>query len=304
MPNNWQCYDTSGNVTCAYSQTKPHIQNRNGWMNDKYNYSTKQYLERRCRSFKRQSFNFLSNQAIRDASGASMYEFLTSCQNSNINNNQGTSNRQCTNKCNHAADCSGCCLLDCNNKIGIDCSQNTIACAQTTNNCAKKGYTLCEASNNNCKAVYKRSNPRFSTQGAVSGGSRINRLKYQTQLKAQSVQRPTRFFPGGKPGTVEAKPYTTAANNNMTYRGTPYKKVNTTNGINSINGTYPVSLYRNTYPRYKSNLSGLCLGNMGLTLNDRPQRCRMPDKLPDRQALQTLPERCHFRCAPVIHHCR
>ena len=26
---------------CAYNQTKKRIQNRNGWMNDKYNYSTK-----------------------------------------------------------------------------------------------------------------------------------------------------------------------------------------------------------------------------------------------------------------------
>ena len=36
---------------CGYSQVKKHIQNRNGWMNDKYNYSSKQYLERRCRTF-------------------------------------------------------------------------------------------------------------------------------------------------------------------------------------------------------------------------------------------------------------
>jgi len=196
----------------------------------------------------------------------------------------------------------GCCLLNCNNIIGIDCSLNTMKCTQTSNDCAKKGYTLCEAQNNNCKAVYKRSNPKFSTQGAVSGGSRINRLKYQTQLKAQSVHRPTKFFPGGKPGTVEARPYTTAANNNMTYRGTPYEKVNTTRGVNATNGTYPVSLYRNTYPRYKGNLSGLCLGNMGLTLNNRPQRCVMPPGQPACRALQTLPEKCHFRCAPNVHY--
>ena len=411
---------------CAYNQTKKRIQNRNGWMNDKYNYSTKQYLERRCRSFNKQSFNFLSNQAISDSSRA---EFLTSCQVSNIDDEQGSASRSCRH-CekfiiisdafnqslngrydimedmitigykqvngnyfiglysgyinnapptqppgapapsspalfwginafappnpttiaeyyfmdptygtlvgennfnlkhndtftlsicetlmsspipNTQVQCKtltlnyniGCCLLNCNNILGIDCSLNTMKCTQTSNDCAKKGYTLCEAQNNNCKAVYKRSNPKFSTQGAVSGGSRINRLKYQAQLKAQSVQRPTKFFQGGKPGTVEARPYTTAANNNMTYRGTPYEKVNTTRGVNATNGTYPVSLYRNTYPQYKGNLSGLCLGNMGLTLNNRPQRCVMPPGQPACRALQTLPEKCHFRCAPNVHY--
>ena len=36
-----------------------------------------------------------------------------------------------------------------------------------------------------CNNVYKKSNPRFSTQGAVSAGSRLNRLKYQTMVKSQ-----------------------------------------------------------------------------------------------------------------------
>ena len=406
IPQKWE-------KTCGYRQTKSRIQNRDGWMNDKYNYSTKQYLERRCRSFKNQSFNFLSNQAIADSSGS---EFLTGCQVSNIFLEQGSASLGCTahkefliisgddetslngkyellhntstiaykqengyyiglysgsigispwptslfwgfhtippsdnvcaqyylmgqqygtllgeNNFNLKHDeiilaigetggtpsapvtekvltlsyKKGDDILHCKYILGIDCSKNKIECPQTTDKCAKKGYSLCEATNNNCKAVYKRSNPRFSMQGAVSGGSRINRLKYQTQLKAQSLRRPTRFFPGGLPGTATAKPYTTAANNNMTYRGTPYEKVNTTSGVNAINGTYPVSLYRNTYPQYKANLSGLCLGNMGLTLNDRPQRCKMPPEPPACKALQTLPERCHFRCSPAVHNnCR
>ena len=45
------------------------------------------------------------------------------------------------------------------------------------------GYSLCAAINNNCCATYKPNNQQFSSQGAVSGGSRINRLKYQTQLR-------------------------------------------------------------------------------------------------------------------------
>ena len=277
------------NGACGYSQTKPHIQNRNGWINDKYNYNTAQYLERRCRSFNKQAFNFLSNQSIADSSGS---EFLTGCLVSNINTEQGSASLKCSNICKDGADC---CQLKCNNILGVDCSLNTMTCNQLT--CAKKGYTLCEANNNNCKAVYKRSNQGFSTQGAVSGGSRINRLKYQTVLKSQSVY--TRL--NARPNVT----FSTSTNKNITYKGTPYAKVNTTNGINSTNGTYPVSLYKNTYPRYKSRLSGLCLGNMGLTLNNKPQRCKMPLAPPRCKALQTLPQKCNFRCAPKIHHdCR
>jgi len=166
---------------CGYSQTKPHIQNRNGWMNDKYNYSSKQYLERRCRGFNNLAFNYLSNSSIKESSNS---EFLTGCSNARVNidpsYNQGNK------------DCSGNCDLSCNNILGLDCT--VMNCSQQMDNfgniiCAKKGYTVCEATNNNCKAVYKRSNPRFSSQGGVSGGSRINRLKYQTQLKAQSTRK-------------------------------------------------------------------------------------------------------------------
>lgn len=260
----------------CYPQTKPHIQNRNGWINDKYNYSTNQYLARRCKTFKNQEFNFLSKSPIIDTSNS---EFFTGCLNSNLYG-PGSASRNCDASSN---------VIDCSNNIGLDCSENTLDCTQTNDNCAKKGYTICEATNNNCKAVYKRSNPKFSTQGAVSGGSRINRLKYQTKLIAQSVQNPS-------------KSNTTAANNNISYNGTPYEKKNTTQGINATNGIFPVSLYRTTYPKYKSNLSGLCIRNMGLTLNNRPQRCKMPPQQPRCRVLQTLPEKCHFRCNPNIHH--
>jgi len=42
----------------------------------------------------------------------------------------------------------------------------------------------CEVKNTKCFAIYKRSNSKFNRQGAVSGGSRINRLKYQTRVVA------------------------------------------------------------------------------------------------------------------------
>lgn len=212
---------------CGYSQTKPHIQNRDGWKNDKYNYSSNQYLERRCRTFKDQSFNFLSNIPLKHSERS---EFLTGCTN----------------------------ILD------IDCRSPD--CEQIT--CAKKGYTKCEATENNCKAVYKRSNPRFSTQGAVSGGSRINRLKYQTQLKAQSTKHVVSGQNGKNKTSMENK------NTSSTSFGID-PHINSVKGFgNAVNGAYPVSLYRSTYPVYKANLGGLCIGK-GQTRNGRPQSCKM-----------------------------
>lgn len=392
----------------CYPQTKPNIQNRNGWINDKYNYNTNQYLERRGRSFEKQAFNFLSKipdncgtvtyvpenitisifgPTTRDpdliidgvyvlvpdlntppvyynkdknlylgvnkgdissphlphppgwapgrywgighnypSSNTAKWYFMYT--NGNLLNEystdlykqggallwsmgvatddmltdikpnfavtinsyesdlhrEGSSNHNCKSK-----EFPIIISTSRSNNLGLDCSLNSLDCTQTSDSCAKKGYTLCEATNNNCKAVYKRNNPKFSSQGAVSGGSRINRLKYQTRLKAQSVQYPS-------------KPFTTALNTNKTYEGTLYEKENTTQGINATNGTYPVSFYRSTYPQYKSNQSGLCLRNMGLTLNNKPQRCKMPPGQPTCRVLQTLPEKCHFKCAPNVHH--
>ena len=68
-----------------------------------------------------------------------------------------------------------------------------------------------------CNNVYKKSNPRFSTQGAVSGGSRLNRLKYQTIVKSQQK----------------------------------FNKINKQKTTNIVNGVYPTNLYKDTYPIYK-----------------------------------------------------
>jgi hypothetical protein len=331
---------TNANL-CGYPQVKKQIQNRNGWMNDKYNYSSKQYLERRCRGFNNLAFNYLSNSAIK---GSSNSEFLTGCSNARVYSNlplkrgnkdcYGSKSQQIFVKFRFQPSLSNPtstlflygygnggggpdpepdnarlnpdnlkgnvittlnlihytppsdtygfeiiltkalekqfnedtlknfkfilnfndiniqipysdlenlapggtlfdyeayydetkpnyhlikkminsdivgkninvmmgkiespienCDLSCNNILGLDCT--VMNCSQQMDKsgniiCAKKGYTVCEATNNNCKAVYKRSNPRFSSQGGVSGGSRINRLKYQTQLKAQSTRK-------------------------------------------------------------------------------------------------------------------
>jgi len=421
---------------CGYSQVKKTTQNRNGWVNDKYNYSSKQYLERRCRTFGNLGFNFLSNKSIK---GSKNSEFLTGCSNARVYSNLPLKrgNKDCSgsksqqifvkfrfqpslstptsqtslygygNEINFpdnarlnpdnlkgnviailnltqivlpAEDKYGFeimltkalekqfnedtlknfkfilnfndiniqipysdlvrttpgtffdyevyydetkpnyhlikkminngnivgkninvmmgkiespienCDLSCNNILGLDCT--VMNCSQQMDNfgnisCAKKGYTICEATNNNCKAVYKRSNPRFSTQGAVSGGSRINRLKYQTKIKAQS----TRYQVNGNDSTNK----TSAVNTNLGPQSFD-DHINSVNGFGGAsNGTYPVSLYRNTFPTYKANLSGTCVGK-SLTFNGLPQRCKMPEEKPSCRALQTLPQKCNFRC--------
>ena len=183
--DNWakSCAFPTSDPPVCYSPVIKKTQNKNGLMDYEYSYSTRQYLNRRCRTYKQQTLNFTSNTAA-DPSG-------TEC---------------CSNKyqanCACAPDCSGCrCELI-------------------------PAVPACKVSNNSCCVTYKRSNQRFNKQGAVSGGSRINRLKYQTILKSQSVTPPT------------------------LYQDTPDIFAN------AVNGSMPVSLYRNTFPQYKKYIAG------------------------------------------------
>ena len=183
--DNWakSCAFPTSDPPVCYSPVIKKTQNKNGLMDYEYSYSTRQYLNRRCRTYKQQTFNFTSNTPA-DPSG-------TEC---------------CSNKyqanCACAPDCSGCrCELI-------------------------PAVPACKVSNNSCCVTYKRSNQRFNKQGAVSGGSRINRLKYQTILKSQSVTPPT------------------------LYQDTPDIFAN------AVNGSMPVSLYRNTFPQYKKYIAG------------------------------------------------
>ena len=137
------CGDPSGSLVC-YNPVIKRTQNRNGCVNESYNYSTNQYLTRRCLTFSQQEFNFQSQVPV-DASGC--------C----------TKFRSCAN-CQY--DSSGMC----------DCSSNGF--------CTGINKLPCEVKNTKCFAIYKRSNSKFNKQGAVSGGSRINRLKYQTRVVA------------------------------------------------------------------------------------------------------------------------
>ena len=177
--------DVSGNVykdnyakTCAthpeacYNQVIRTKQNKNGCVDESYNYSTNQYLNRRCLKFQQQEFNFQSQVSV-DASGSCTK--FKSC-----NNCQYKTNGDC------------------------DCSANGF--------CIGINKLPCETKNTKCYAIYKRSNPKFKKQGAVSGGSRINRLKYQTRMKAQgrTVNGRNNVINGRRPATLyrTSKPLT------------------------------------------------------------------------------------------------
>ena len=85
----------------------------------KYATSNREYLQRRCKTFKQREFNYVGSNA--DAE---------------------------------------------NNLYQANCG-----CNNTPSSCTEK----------TCRdTVYKRSNPGFSTQGAVSSGARIHRLKHET----------------------------------------------------------------------------------------------------------------------------
>ena len=202
--------DVSGNVykdnyakSCTnslvcYNQVIRTKQNKNGCVDESYNYSTNQYLTRRCLTFSQQEFNFISQVPV-DASG-SCTKFM-SCANCQYNS-------------------SGMC----------DCSSNGF--------CTGINKLPCEVKNTKCFAIYKRSNPKFNRQGAVSGGSRINRLKYQTRVVA--AQR---------------------------------RKANGRNNV--INGRGPAALYTTSRPP-QMNAPG-CWLNKDRTKTGLAQRCIVTD---------------------------
>jgi len=243
-------------IGICYSPVIRRVQNRNGYRNDQYNYSFKQYLHRRCRSHTQQSFNFLSNTPLQTANNTNKYpshQYATRCHAALHGGEQDDNDPPCAIDCNN-------CIVGCDGKC-----TGQVQCA---------GYSLCDAKNNHCCATYKPNNSRFSRQGAVSGGSRINRLKYQTQLRAQSTYKnmdtgssacQIKCSSNGGSGTAVARARAAAAARTAAARRT----------INAVNGTYPATLYRNTYPTYKGNLSGFCRKRNQSTCNGLRQRCHI-----------------------------
>lgn len=170
------------NACISYKQFQPQIQNKNGYINSGYNYSTKQLLSRRNLTYEVKQFNFLSKCKEKQHS----YNIIdTSC---------------------------------------TDVKYNCDSFKRWEN--AKQNYTL---------AIYKPNNTQYSQQGAVSGGSRINRLKYQTTLKSQA-----RYVKNVK---------------------------------NMVNGEYPASLYQNGGPVQKSITSKEHTNNCKRTQRGLAQHC-------------------------------
>jgi len=237
--DNWTSCHGKG---CYSKYPAPYtVYNRNGIRNPDYNHRYSQYLQRRVKTFDQLEFNFLSNvplnikeNSIRPSICGS--EFPTAAHNSTFIISDTSKN------IGQIPDCVPNCNLGCG-------PPNTVVNCNIKNT----GVSPCTVKNNHGIAVYKRNNPKFSNQGAVSGGSRINRLKYQTVLKSQSK--------------VSERVTSSQRNNTGTF--------NSSNSLGATNGTYPVSLYRNTAPIFKKNNSKICVLRNNRNDSGRLQRCKI-----------------------------
>jgi hypothetical protein len=248
------CYSNRPPTYTSYS--------RRGFRNPVYNERYAQYLQRRIKTHDQLEFHFLSNKPLNskqikntmkfDASGNwvgivkyanSGSEYATAAHNSTALSNIDI-------KSISGKDISANDIPDCTPNCGFGCGprDTLVACDIKT-----AGVSPCDVRNNHAIAVYKRSNSKFSKQGAVSGGSRINRLKYQTVLRAQSVI--------SKYDVVSTK-------KNV------YGTLNSSRVLGGTNGSYPSSLYRSNGPVFKKNLTATCLLNKSRTYNGLLQLCK------------------------------
>lgn len=145
------------------------------------------------------------------------------------------------------------------NKYNLHCGWDT----DNSNN--KKGFNQCNITNNYNKFIVKQTNPQFSKSEAATHGERLNRLKYQTILKGQTVVMNSESNNGA---LTNDKTFVWGVDTDKTFRNSM---------PNAVNGDYPVSLYKNTYPNYKKHLSGLsnlvgCHGK-----KNQRQRCMIND---------------------------
>jgi len=191
----------AGQSCISYKQTQPPIQNKNGYIDSGYNYSTKQLLSRKNLTFETKQFNFLSN----NTNTKHLYNIIDA-------------------SCIHIKDS----MYNCD-----------------------KFKRFANVNQNDLFAVYNPNNTQYSQQGAVSGGSRINRLKYQTTLTSQACY---------------------------------VKNVN-----NIVNGKYPATLYQNGGPIRKSILSKENTQNCKRTQNGLTQRCFGECKINSTGQTDTVP---------------
>ncbi len=132
------CFDENGNcLKYVYYYNRPrNIINKGGYFNETYNYSTNQYLTRRCNTIKQRESVIFDKKV----------------------------------SCNKYVSCMNC---------DYDASNNVICKPNGFN--TKLNNTPCNINKTKCYSIYKRSNRKFNTQGAVSGGSRVQRLKRLNQ---------------------------------------------------------------------------------------------------------------------------
>ena len=132
------CFDKNGNCKKdIYYYNRPrNIINKGGYFNETYNYSTNQYLTRRCNTIKQRESVIFDKKV----------------------------------SCNKYVSCMNC---------DYDASNNVICKPNGFN--IKLNDTPCNINKAKCYSIYKRSNRKFNIQGAVSGGSRVQRLKRLNQ---------------------------------------------------------------------------------------------------------------------------
>jgi len=127
-----------------------------------------------------------------------------------------------------------------------------------------KCYKMTDVKKSDCCVTWAPSNRPFNQQGAVSGGSRINRLKYNTVARSQQACKP-KMYKHGNCGQSQVRTNTPEENLHILKNQPAFK--------NSVNGMIPLRYYRDARPVYKSNLAGLCPVNDGSNCRGRPQRC-------------------------------
>ena len=314
-------YDLSSCI--QYKQYNPTVQNKHGYINDAYNYSTKQYLSRRNDTYTKRAFNFLSNKNVNDnkfsikdswdpSDNPVPYKFANILPPIGKWHYIGLNGVYILNKkwilSNLNYDNSGLPYSPNNwvwglivdntydppiSQISLNDPSNTYNILPWTinnqnwiiepsgnittpalnffrDNVILSGVsgqfisidykTKCykdpvynqdlfnrwrDKNKNNGFAVYKPNNRGFSQQGAVSGGARLNRLKYQTQMKAQICCIQT-------PNTIENHRHN-----------------------NIINGAYPATLYYNGTPVHKEIISNVKTANCKRTQSGIAQRCHI-----------------------------
>jgi len=139
-------------------------------------------------------------------------------------------------------------------------------------------YKTTDIKKSDCCVTWAPSNRPFNQQGAVSGGSRINRLKYNTIARSQQACKPKMYKHGNCGSTVPGQ-----QREKVAFR-------------NSVNGMIPLRYYRDARPVYKSNLAGICPFNETSNCRGRVQRCSRRTLMGGQFVPQNPTTLCKYGC--------